>query len=65
MRYPAILSKKKEEIEHFFKVLEDHGISEQEIVHYLIEYPRLISFDMEKQIKEIGFMFNLYHGIKE
>lgn len=31
----------------------------------LIDCPKLISQDLEKQIKETVFLFNLYHGISE
>ena len=31
----------------------------------LLECPKLISMDIEHQMKEIFFLFNLYHGITE
>lgn len=65
MRYPYILSKKEQELNHFFKVFGEKGINEEELMQYLLEYPRLISFNIEKQMKEIFYLFNLYHGISE
>lgn len=32
---------------------------------YLLEYPSLISVDLESQLKEIVFLFELYHGISQ
>lgn len=65
MRYPYILSKNHEQIDGYFKKLAAHSISEDDAMKYLLEYPRLISFDLEKQMKETFFLFNLYHGINE
>jgi hypothetical protein len=31
----------------------------------LIECPKLISIDLDKKIKEITFLFNLYHKINQ
>ena len=46
MRYPYILSKNYEQINTFFKTLGDYNLSEEEIMKYLLECPRLISFDL-------------------
>ena len=48
MRYPYILSKTEQEMNKFFKVFGEKGINEEELVQYLLSYPRLISFNIEK-----------------
>ncbi len=64
IRYPYILSKTKEEMEHFFQVMKGQGLNEEEAMKALLECPKLISRkDLEKQIKEIQFLFNLYHQV--
>lgn len=54
IRYPYILSKTTEELEHFFQVIKGQGLNEEEAMKALLECPKLISRkDLEKQIKEI------------
>jgi hypothetical protein len=66
IRYPYVLSKTKEELEHFFSVMKGQGLTEEETMKALLECPKLISKkDIEKQIKEIQFLFNLYHQISQ
>jgi mTERF len=66
IRYPYVLSKTTEELEHFFQVMKGQGINEEESMKALLECPKLISrHELEKQIKEIQFLFNLYHQISQ
>ncbi len=65
LRYPVILSKDEEHIQTFFQLLADRGVAEEEAMKLLMECPRLISFDLKKQMKEIFFLFDLYNKIPE
>jgi hypothetical protein len=48
MRYPSILSKNEEQIDRYFKLLAEYNVSEEDALKYLLEIPRLISFDLQK-----------------
>jgi len=62
IRYPYILSKTEQELERFFAVMKGQGFNDEEAMKALLECPKLVSRkDLEKQIKEIQFLFNLYH----
>lgn len=66
VRYPYVLSKSREELTQFFVTLKAQGLSEEEIMKALLESPKLISkHHLDKQIKEMQFIFRLYHGINE
>jgi mTERF len=65
LKYPYILSKTERELASFFEIMERNGLTEDETIKALIECPKLISKNLDHQIKEIFFLFNLYHGIKE
>ena len=65
LKYPYILNKNEKDYEQFFDLMQRHGLSEDETIKALIECPKLIQKNLEKQMKEIFFLFNLYHGIKE
>ena len=64
-RYPPILSKTEEEIHQFFSFLQEQGLTKGKAMWSLKEAPRLISIDMEAQLKEIVFLFELYHNISK
>ena len=61
VKYPAVLSKTKDEMTHFFTVLEKYKIGKEDAMSYLLDYPKIISVDIEKVLKEIVFLFELYH----
>lgn len=64
IRYPYILSKTSAELTKFFEIMAKQGITEEETMRALLDVPKLISKkDLEHQIKEIQFIFKLYHGI--
>lgn len=42
-----------------------HGLKEEEAMRALLETPKLLSKNLDKQMKETFFLFNLYHGITE
>jgi hypothetical protein len=66
VRYPYILSKTTEDLSTFFETLKSQGLTEEESMKALLECPKLISKrDLGKQIKELQFLFRLYHGITE
>lgn len=66
VRYPYILSKSSKELTRFFEIMANQGITEEETMRALLDCPKLISRkDLEHQIKEIQFIFRLYHGITE
>lgn len=66
VRYPYIVSKTREELTQFFSTLKGQGLNEQEIMKALLESPKLISKQhLEKQMKEIQFIFRLYHEVNE
>lgn len=41
------------------------GINEPEAMKALLDCPKLISVDLEEQVKEITFLMNLYNGLDE
>ena len=41
--------------------MKEHGISDEEAMQALLNIPKLISMNLDKQMKEIIFLFNLYH----
>jgi hypothetical protein len=45
--------------------MQRHGLTEEDAIKALIDCPKLISKNLEKSMKEILFLFNLYHGIKQ
>ena len=62
VKYPYIAGKTEQQLNHFFETLKAQGLKEEEIMQALLEIPKLISMDIDKQIKDITFLFNLYHG---
>lgn len=66
VRYPYVLSKTTDDLGTFFETLKSQGLTEEESMKALLECPKLISKrDLGKQIKELQFLFRLYHGINE
>ncbi len=65
VKYPYILGKTRNDIDSFFNLMNRLGLNEVEAMKALLECPKLISKNLEKQIKEITFLFNLYHGFTE
>lgn len=66
VRYPYVLSKSTDEFRKFFETMRAQGLNEEEAMKALLDCPKLISKkDLEKQIKEIQFIFRLYHGFTE
>jgi len=47
-KYPAILSKTKEEMEHTFASLRKFSIGKKDTIEILLETPTLLSVDLEK-----------------
>lgn len=41
------------------------GLTEDEAMKQLLDCPKLVNPNLEKQVKEINFLFNLYHGMTE
>lgn len=48
MKYPSILGKKEEQLSSYFTLLSEHNVGEDDAMKYLLECPRLISFDLHK-----------------
>ena len=65
VKYPYILGKEEYELQKYFNVLNAHEVSNEQAIQLLVDCPKLISMDLENQIKEICFLFNLYHKITE
>ena len=63
VKYPVMLSKSEDQINNYFKIMKDNGINKETAMKSLVEAPKLISEDLEKQIKEIVFLFELYHNM--
>ena len=64
VKYPAVLSKSPAQIEKIFKLLEDQGIQKFDALKYIFECPRLISVNLEEQMKQTFLLFDLYHKIE-
>ena len=66
VRYPYILSKSLTELRQFFETLKAEGLTDEETMKALLDCPKLISKkELGKKIKEIQFIFRLYHQINE
>jgi hypothetical protein len=66
VRYPYVLSKSLSDFRVFFDTLRAEGLSDVEIMKALLDCPKLISKkELSKKIKEIQFIFRLYHQINE
>jgi len=65
IKYPFMLSKTQAQLDNVFTVLGQYGLSEQETMKFLFECPKLVSVDLAHQIKEILFLFDLYHKMTE
>ncbi len=62
VRYPYVLSKSVTEVREFFNILKAQGLTDEETMKALLDIPKLISKkDLDKKIKEIQFLFKLYH----
>jgi mTERF len=62
VRYPYVLSKSVTEVREFFNILKAQGLTDEETMKTLLDIPKLISKkDLDKKIKEIQFLFKLYH----
>ena len=49
----------------FFNVLQKYGISNKKVMKILLDYPKILSVDIDKTLKETIFLFELYHQIPE
>lgn len=65
VKYPYILSKTEEQLDLTFSVLAEHGVTRAEAMKLVFECPKLLSMNLEARIKEITFLFDLYHGIQK
>ncbi len=65
VKYPYILGKTRKDIDDYFSLMQRLGLTEDEAMEKLLNCPKLISKNLEKQIKEITFLFNLYNGMSE
>ena len=65
MKYPYILGKSEKHLDQYFALLGSKGISEVVAMRQLLECPKLISVNLEEQMKEIFFLMNLYNGLSE
>ncbi len=65
VKYPYILSKTSAELESYFQIMKELGLTEKEAMKSLLDCPKLVSKNLDHQVKEITFLFNLYHGINE
>lgn len=61
VKYPAILSKTEDQLHKQFADLRVHAIGKKEAMKYFMQCPRLLSVNIEEQIKEHSFLFDLYH----
>lgn len=63
VKYPFILSKSQEHLEGVFAALQENGVSHAEAIKLIFECPKLVSVNLQDQIKETMTLFNLYHKI--
>ena len=63
IKYPVILGKSEEQIKDYFSTLKKVNVGRKTAMRSLVEVPKLISQDLDKQIKDIVFLFELYHNI--
>jgi len=59
------LGKSEKDLNKYFDIMQAWNINEKVAMKQLVECPKLISQDLDHKIKEISFLFNLYHGIPE
>lgn len=65
VKYPYIISKSEEHLDKYFSVLVSKGFTEADAMKQLLDCPKLISVNLEEQLKEICFLMNLYNGLTE
>lgn len=65
VKYPFILQKTKEELHNFFAVMNSHHINNETAMDLLLTCPKLLAGDLGAQLKEIIFLFELYHKMSE
>ena len=65
VKYPFILSKTESSIEKVFTTLNEYGFSNQEAMKYIYECPKLISVNLDANIKEAIFLFDIYHKMDQ
>jgi hypothetical protein len=65
VKYPYILGKDEQALDTYFRLLGQQGFSDDDAMRALLDCPKLISMDLESQMKEVFFLCNLYHGITE
>lgn len=65
VKYPYILSKTAEELDKTFATLAENGIEHADAVKLIFDCPKLLSIDLEKQMAEVFYLFELYHRIEK
>lgn len=48
VKYPYILQKEEEHLDHFFKTFLKYGFKDEEIMKFIMDCPKLISIDIDK-----------------
>ena len=48
VKYPYILQKDEEHLNHFFGTFQKYGFKDEEIMRFIMECPKLISVDIDK-----------------
>ena len=65
VKFPYVLGKTKEEMQKYFETLAKYHTSKKDAMDYLLKCPKLLSIDLEANLKEIIFLFELYHQMSE
>lgn len=65
MKYPYVLSKTPEQLDKTIETLKSIGFPQQEVIRLIFECPKLLSIDLQTQMKECFHLFDLYHGITQ
>jgi hypothetical protein len=55
------LSKSEDEINEFFSTLAKYYINKKDAFSLLNKCPKIISYDLESKLKDLVFLFDLYH----
>jgi hypothetical protein len=65
VKYPFVIGKTKADMQKYFQILATYHTSKKDAMDFLLKCPKLLSIDLEANLKEIIFMFELYHQMSE
>ena len=65
VKYPQILSKTEDDMREYFKIMNNYEINSTDAMDYLSQAPKIMAEDIEQKVKDITFIFEIYHGMTQ